>query len=196
MKKGLSVFIIVTFAAALCISGCTRGSSTAPKGAGAGVSGEAETRRYDAMLSPSAKSIDLSGIESTISFDSLDLSGADRIFVQLAYSDSDEYSYWIEDGDTVARVSDMVKEIEGEGLFYPQGIFELEACVTFYSGDSELFYIGLGKNYFESGSKICDNIEGLAEYSDGYYYGKGNPEGLLGLLLKPEWKEAGKAGAM
>ena len=113
--------------------------------------------------------------------------GATRILVKLAYCDPDEYSYWIEDADTIDRVSDMVKEIEGEELFYPQGLFELSICVTFYSGDSELFYIGVGKNHFESGTKIEDNIDDIPGYIDAYYYAEGRPQELIELLAKPGW---------
>lgn len=173
----------------MCIFGCSKGSSTASGAEGGGKSTEAETRRYDG-LSPLADSIDLSGVESTISFDDIDLSGTDRIYVQLAYCDPDVYSYWIEDADTISKASDMVKEIKGEDIFLVTGLYELSLCVTFYSGDSEVFYIGVGKDYFESGSKISDSIEDVASYMDGYYYGNGTEKEakeLIRLLAKPEW---------
>lgn len=190
MKKIFSVLLIIlVLSASICISGCSKGSSSASVAAGSGESTEEETRRYD-HLSPLADSIDLSGVESTISFDSLDLSGTDRIYVQLAYCDPKIYSYWIEDADTISRASDMVKEIKGEDVFLVTGLYELSLCVTFYSGDSKVFYIGVGKDYFEAGSKISDSIEGIAGYMDGYYYSNGTEKvgkELLELLAKPGW---------
>lgn len=191
MKKIFSVLaILLVFSAALCISGCSKSSSTASVAVGDEDGSEATTHRFNEYMSPLAKTIDLSGVESTISFDDLDLSGTDRIYVQLAYCDPDVYSYWIEDADTISKASDMVKEIEGEELFYPQGMFGLSLCVTFYSGDSKVFYIGVGGRYFESGTKIEDNIDGATGYMDGYCYGGGTEKvasELLELLAKPGW---------
>ncbi|MCM1308110.1 MAG: hypothetical protein NC223_05880 [Butyrivibrio sp.] len=171
-------------AASLCLFGCSKGSSTMSGAGGGEMNTEAETRRFDGSL----ESLDLSGLESTISFNGLDLSAADRIHVKLAYS-AEEYSYWIDDADTVNKVSDMVREIKGKDLFYPQGIYELSVCAEFYDGDSELFYIGIGTEHFESGEKIKNNIEGLPKYMDAYYYSEGNPQELINLLAKPEWLE-------
>ena len=188
MKKIFSaLLIILVFSASLCISGCSNNSSTASVALGDEEGSEAATHMFDEHLSPLAKTIDLSGLENTISFDDLDLSETDRIFVQLAYCDPDIYSYWIEDADTISKVSDIVKEIDGEELFYPQGIFGLSLCVTFYKGDSKVFYIGLGRRYFESGRKIWDNIDGATGYMDGYCYGNGTEKEskeLISLLAK------------
>lgn len=178
MKKIFSI-LAVTFAAAaaLCLYGCVKSSSSEAETV-------RETENYDKYTAPV---YDLSSLESTISFDSLDLSEVDRIYVQLAYCDPEIYSYWIDDADTIGSISDMVKEIDGEGLFCPVGVFGLDVCVTFYNGDSKVFYIGLGGDYFESGSKIKDNIEG-AGYQDAYYYANKRPTKLINLLRNHKWE--------
>lgn len=185
MKKKKKIFgglaLMLAIAVSLCLSGCVKSSSSVP-----------ETVRETENYIDKAPTFDLSDLESTISFDGLDLSGADRILVQLAYCDPEKYSYWIKDADTISKVSDIVKEIEGDELFHPLGLFALELCVTFYSGDSELFYIGLGYDHFESGTKIIDNIEG-ARYHDAYRYCDGSENKareLIRMLRKSEWSSA------
>ena len=174
MKKKKKIFgglaLMLAIAVSLCLSGCVKSSSSVP-----------ETVRETENYIDTAPTFDLSDLEGTISFDGLDLSGADRILVQLAYCDPEKYSYWIKDADTISKVSDIVKEIEGD-----------ELCVTFYSGDSELFYIGLGYDHFESGTKIIDNIEG-AGYLDAYRYFDGSENKareLIRMLRKSEWSSA------
>lgn len=114
------------------------------------------------------------------------MSGTDRIWVHLAYCDPDQYSYRIEDADTIHRILDLVKDIDGKDLFCTESLYGLEVCATFYSGDSELFYIGLGWDCFESGSKIKDHIEGVRS-TDGYYYANGTPREPMNLLKNHEW---------
>ena len=192
MNKKLSLVIMLVFGAVLCISGCGKGSKSETTVVGDKDGSKATTQMYDQDLSTPSENIDLSGLESTVSFNGLDLSKTDRILVQLAYCNPDEYSYWIEDVNTISKVSTLVKNIEGEDLFFPQGMFELSLNVTFYNGDSEVFYIGVGEDYFESGTKIEDNIEGASGYMDGYHYSNGTEKEakeLIKLLLKNDWKE-------
>lgn len=178
MKKFFSaLFIIFVSAAALCLYGCVKSSSSEAETV-------RETENYDKYTAPV---YDLSSLESTISFDSLDLSEVDRIYVWLAYCDPEIYSYWIEDADTICEISDMVKGIDGEGLFCPAGLLGLEVCVTFYRGDSEVFHIGLGGDYFESGSKIKDSIG--AGYTDAYYYAGKRPTKLINMLIIHKWED-------
>ncbi len=170
MAKKFKIVTMLAIAVSMCLSGCVKSSSSVPETV-------RETENY---------------IDTAPTFDGLDLSGADRILVQLAYCDPEKYSYWIEDADTISKVSDIVKEIEGDELFHPLGLFALELCVTFYSGDSELFYIGLGYDHFESGTKIIDNIEG-AGYHDAYRYCDGSENKareLIRMLRKSEWSSA------